>query len=90
MSEKTLEFTGSFARYLEAFINEKRELGCRYVEEERLAHEFDRLSMGYDCGGGAVRRTGQRVCQMQTELAGYHTKKTYQFSKELWTLPAKP
>ncbi len=27
-------------------------LGCRYTEEERLAHKFDDISMGYDCSGG--------------------------------------
>lgn len=52
MSEINSIFTGAFASYLEAFITEKRTLECRYVEEERLAHEFDKMSLQYDCSEG--------------------------------------
>ncbi len=52
MSENKSIFTGTLASYLEAFITEKRTLGCRYIEEERLAHEFDILSLQFDCSEG--------------------------------------
>ena len=54
MPESNSIFMGTLASYLEGFITEKRTLGCRYVEEERLAHEFDKLSLQYDCSEGMV------------------------------------
>ena len=45
MSERTPEYLGPFAVHLRSFIEEKRLLGCRYMEEERLAHKFDHMSM---------------------------------------------
>jgi len=52
MSEKTPKYLGPFAVQLQAFIDEKRLLGCRYTEEERLAHKFDDISIEYDCSDG--------------------------------------
>lgn len=52
MSGKISEYQGPFAAYLQAFIDEKRRLGCRYAEEERLAHKFDEMSMEHDCSCG--------------------------------------
>lgn len=52
MSEKLLKYHGVFADRLQKFIDEKRLLGCRYMEEERLAHKFDDMSTGYDCRDG--------------------------------------
>lgn len=52
MSEIRPEYLGPFAIQLQAFIDEKKFLGCRYTEEERLAHKFDDMSMEYDCSGG--------------------------------------
>lgn len=52
MSEKTPEYKGPFALHLSAFIDEKRRLGCRYTEEERLAHKFDEMSIEHDCSCG--------------------------------------
>lgn len=52
MSEKMHEYKGPLALHLSAFIDEKRRLGCRYTEEERLAHKFDEMSIGYDCSSG--------------------------------------
>jgi site-specific recombinase XerD len=52
MSENKSVFVGTLASYLEAFITEKRNLGCKYIEEERLAHEFDKLSFQFDCNEG--------------------------------------
>lgn len=52
MSETKSEYLGPFAIQLQAFIDEKRVLGCRYTEEERLAHKIDDMSMEHDCGDG--------------------------------------
>lgn len=52
MSETSSEYLGPFAARLQAFIDEKKSLGCRYTEEERLAHKFDDMSREYDCSGG--------------------------------------
>lgn len=52
MSEKASDYLGPFAAQLKAFIDEKRCLGCRYIEEERLAHKFDDLSIGHDYSSG--------------------------------------
>lgn len=45
-------YHGPFAAHLQAFIEEKRSLGCRYKEEERLSFAFDLLSLGFDCTEG--------------------------------------
>lgn len=37
-------YDGPFAMQLQTFISEKRLLGCKYIEEERLSYEFDILS----------------------------------------------
>jgi len=52
MSEIKSAFIGTFASHLEAFIIEKRALGCKYIEEGHLAHEFDRLSLQFNCSEG--------------------------------------
>lgn len=51
MSENKI-YQGIFAELLRAFIEEKRSLGCRYKEEERLSFIFDQLSLNYDCSDG--------------------------------------
>ena len=45
-------YRGAFSEQLKSFIEEKRMRGCRYVEEERLSYEFDKLSLQYDCSNG--------------------------------------
>lgn len=52
MSAEIREYIGPVGDHLKAFIIEKRLLGCKYFEEERLSYEFDRLSCGYDCTTG--------------------------------------
>lgn len=51
MSEDKV-YQGPFARQLQAFIEEKRSLGCRYKEEERLSFAFDQLSLKFNCSEG--------------------------------------
>lgn len=50
MSDK--KFSGPLAGYLEGLTTERRNLGYKFGEEERLLHELDRMSIGYDCTGG--------------------------------------
>lgn len=38
-------YVGPFAMQLQNFIIEKQLLGCKYIEEERLSYEFDKLSV---------------------------------------------
>lgn len=46
------QYNGPLGSHLKAFIEEKRRLGCKYIEEERLSFEFDKLSLRYDCSNG--------------------------------------
>lgn len=46
------KFHGPFAVHLERYLTEKRALGLKYEEEERLMHVFDELSLGFDCSNG--------------------------------------
>ena len=46
------KFQGPFAVYFSGFLAEKRALGFKYNEQERCLHEFDRLSLEYDCSNG--------------------------------------
>ena len=50
MSDK--KFCGPLAGYLEGLVTERRTLGYKFGEEERLLHELDRMSVGYDCSNG--------------------------------------
>lgn len=52
MSENKVIYYGPFRKELQAFIAEKRGLGCAYIEEERLSIEFDKLSLDFDCRKG--------------------------------------
>lgn len=52
MSAENREYKGPLSSQLKAFIQEKRNLGCKYIAEERLSYEFDRLSCQYDCSCG--------------------------------------
>ena len=44
MSANNRKYVGPLGGHLEKFIKEKQNLGCKYVEEERLSFEFDKLS----------------------------------------------
>ncbi len=46
------DFHGPFALYLDRLLTEKRLLGLKYIEEDRLMHVFDELSLGFDCSSG--------------------------------------
>lgn len=52
MSANSRKYIGPLGGHLEKFIKEKQNLGCKYVEEERLSFEFDKLSNSYDCSDG--------------------------------------
>lgn len=53
---KTIEdFHGAFAVQLRMFLIEKRALGFKYHEEERVLHIFNDFSEGFDCSDGLSR-----------------------------------
>ncbi len=45
-------FTGPLAGFLTGLVEERHRMGFRFKEEERLLHELDKMSAGYDCTGG--------------------------------------
>jgi len=49
---KSKSFQGSFAQQLKMLLAEKRVLGLKYIEEERLMHVFDDMSCSHECGVG--------------------------------------
>jgi len=49
------EFKGAFAFELSMFLGEKRALGLKYVEEERLLHKLDKLSLLHDRAEGLTK-----------------------------------
>lgn len=49
------DFYGSFATQLRMFLKEKRALGFKYQEEERVLHIFDDFSESFDCSNGLSR-----------------------------------
>lgn len=48
----TKEFHGVFARQLAGLVAEKKALGLKYGEQERILHIFDDLSLEFDCSKG--------------------------------------
>ena len=45
-------FTGPLAVYLTSLVEERHRMGFKFSEEERLLHELDRMSIGFDCTNG--------------------------------------
>ena len=45
-------FTGPLAIYIQNFLDEKRTLGLKYEENERLLSVLDRMSVQFDCSNG--------------------------------------
>jgi len=46
------EFAGPLALYLKGFLEEKRSLGYKYKEQERLLGVLDKMSEQFDCSQG--------------------------------------
>ena len=46
------EFTGPLAKYLQGLLDEKRSLGFKYREQERLLGVLDKMSISFDCSDG--------------------------------------
>ena len=49
---KNKEFTGLLAVYLKGLLEEKRSLGFKYGEQERLLRVLDEMSKSFDCTNG--------------------------------------
>ena len=46
---KNKTFTGPLAEHIQNFLNEKRSLGYKYEEQERLLYVLDKMSKQFDC-----------------------------------------
>lgn len=49
---KSKIFTGPLAEHIQKFLDEKRALGFKYEEQERVLFVLDRMSMRFDCSNG--------------------------------------
>ena len=49
------EFKGAFAKELKMLLDEKHACGIKYIDEERMMHKFDELSLNYNCTDGLTR-----------------------------------
>lgn len=49
------EFKGPFAKELQMLLDEKHACGIKYIDEERMMHKFDELSLVYDCTCGLTK-----------------------------------
>ena len=49
---KNKTFTGPLAEHIQNFLNEKRSLGYKYEEQERLLYVLDKMSKQLDCSKG--------------------------------------
>ena len=46
---KNKTFTGPLAEHIQRFLNEKRSLGYKYEEQERVLYVLDQMSKQLDC-----------------------------------------
>ncbi len=58
-------FTGQLAPYMSSFLAEKRALGFKYHEQERMLHVLDHMSGGYDCSTGLPKELCEAFVQRQ-------------------------
>ena len=49
---KNKTFTGPLAEHIQSFLNEKRSLGYKYEEQERVLYVLDQMSKKFDCSNG--------------------------------------
>lgn len=49
---KNRTFTGPLAEHIQNFLNEKRSLGYKYEEQERILYVLDQMSKQFDCSNG--------------------------------------
>lgn len=78
MSEDKV-YQGPFARQLQAFIEEKRSLGCRYKEEERLSFTFDQLSLKFNCSEGLTAELAHAFTEYQPNWQATTQKRRISF-----------
>ena len=58
-------FTGQLAPYMSSFLAEKRSLGFKYHEQERMLHVLYHMSGGYDCSTGLPKELCGAFVQRQ-------------------------
>ena len=84
------DFHGHFGVQFQMFLKEKRALGIKYLEEERLLHLLDDMSMPYDCSEGFPKELVLQFIERQPHWSqsthGYRIHVVRQFARYLTTL----
>jgi len=57
------EFVGAFAPELKLFLDGKRALGIKYIDEERMLHVLDRLCVSRDRADGFTKELALKFTQ---------------------------
>ena len=77
-------FTGPLSFVLTGLVEERHRMGFRFKEEERLLHELDRMSIGFDCTGGL---TQELVTKFIERKPNWHQRGPFSVLERI--LPAK-
>ena len=68
------EFSGVFAPELKLFLDGKRALGVKYIEEERLLHKLDEICVAHNRADGLTKELVLKF----TELRPNWSQSTYE------------
>jgi integrase/recombinase XerD len=79
----TRKFHGPFALYLDRLLIEKRALGLKYGEEERLMHVFDELSLNFDCSNGLTKELVMAYVEKQSHWSQSAQERRAQMAKQI-------
>ena len=60
-------FTGPLAAYMQGLLIEKRKLGFKYGEQERLLFVLDKMSKSFDCNN-SLPKSDIIFCQKNTKI----------------------
>lgn len=62
-------FIGPFSIELQLFLDEKHAMGIKYIDEKRMMHIFDKLSLTYDCSDGLSKELVQKFIEPKPHWA---------------------
>jgi integrase len=63
------EFTGAFAPELKLFLDEKRAIGIKYIDEERLLHKLDEICASHDRAEGLTKEIVLKFAEVRPNWA---------------------
>ena len=63
---KNKTFTGPLAEHIQNFLNEKRSLGYKYEEQERVLYVLDQMSKKFDCSNGLTENLCRSFVETDT------------------------